>query len=68
LITKFKQHAELREKLVATGEALLVERSPSDSFWGCGSDGKGLNLLGQMVWIFFFFFFFFVCLDSDYWC
>lgn len=46
---KFKQHPELREQLLATGDALLVEDSPVDSFWGCGGDGKGENYLGRML-------------------
>ncbi len=54
-MAKFKQHSDLREKLLQTGEAILVEQSPTDSFWGCGADGKGLNLLGQMARGFVFF-------------
>jgi ribA/ribD-fused uncharacterized protein len=53
LMYKFKQHKELRDKLVATGDAVLIENSPVDSFWGCGADGKGQNFLGQMVSLFF---------------
>ncbi len=46
---KLKQHAELRERLLATGDALLLEASPVDSFWGIGADGGGQNLLGRML-------------------
>jgi ribA/ribD-fused uncharacterized protein len=49
IIFKFKQHSELREKLLATGDATLIENSKVDSFWGCGSDGKGNNFLGRML-------------------
>lgn len=46
---KFSQHPDLRERLVATGELRLVEHSPSDSYWGDGGDGSGLNRLGEIL-------------------
>ena len=46
---KFKTHPELRELLIATGDELLVERSPIDFYWGCGEDGSGLNRLGAIL-------------------
>lgn len=49
LLFKFKQHGDLREKLIATGEMPLIENSPVDTFWGCGSDGTGKNYLGLML-------------------
>jgi ribA/ribD-fused uncharacterized protein len=49
LLFKFKQHADLREKLIATGEVPLIENSLVDMFWGCGSDGTGKNYLGLML-------------------
>ncbi len=49
LMYKFKLHQDLREKLLQTGDAMLVEDSKIDSFWGSGPDGKGQNLLGQML-------------------
>jgi ribA/ribD-fused uncharacterized protein len=46
---KFETHADIREKLLATGDASLVESSPGDYYWGCGADGSGLNKLGEIL-------------------
>jgi len=46
---KFKQNKELQDRLLATGDAPLVEASPRDSYWGAGADGKGQNRLGQIL-------------------
>jgi ribA/ribD-fused uncharacterized protein len=46
---KFSQHPDLAEKLLATGDAILIEDSPTDSFWGIGQDGKGQNMLGKLL-------------------
>jgi len=46
LLAKFSQHPSLRDKLLATGNALLVEDSTIDPFWGIGHNGKGQNWLG----------------------
>lgn len=49
VIHKFKQHPDLRQKLLDTGDVAIIEDSKVDPFWGCGADGKGLNVLGQML-------------------
>jgi ribA/ribD-fused uncharacterized protein len=49
LVAKFTQHAELRESLLGTGDALLVEHTENDSYWGDGGDGSGRNRLGQLL-------------------
>lgn len=59
---KFNYHKELLEKLLATGETLLVEASPVDTVWGIGlgmeedieklknkSNWRGHNLLGRVL-------------------
>lgn len=46
---KFTQHEALREMLLSTGDAVLIEDSPTDYFWGCGSDGTGKNMLGKVL-------------------
>lgn len=46
---KFETHKGLLKLLLATGDELLVENAPSDSYWGCGPDGKGLNRLGEIL-------------------
>jgi N-glycosidase YbiA len=49
VLAKFTRHAELRETLLATGDALLVEHTRNDSYWGDGGDGRGRNMLGQIL-------------------
>jgi len=46
---KFQAHADLREKLLVTGDAKLVEGNTwNDRFWGvCGGTGK--NWLGRIL-------------------
>ena len=39
----------MRELLLGTGNALLQEASPTDSYWGIGADGKGRNRLGCLL-------------------
>jgi N-glycosidase YbiA len=48
-LAKFLQHPDLRQQLMATGEEELIEDSPTDFFWGCGEDGTGQNVLGQVL-------------------
>ncbi len=49
LWTKFSQNKQLGDALDRTRQTLLVEDSTGDSFWGCGSDGLGVNMLGMML-------------------
>ena len=49
LLAKFTQHPKLKEALLATGEAQLVEHTKNDSYWGDGGDGTGKNRLGQLL-------------------
>lgn len=49
LRAKFTQNKELGELLIGTGDAILVEASPVDSYWGSGKDGKGKNRLGNLL-------------------
>lgn len=49
VLHKFRTHADIREVLLSTGDALLVENSPIDYYWGCGKDGSGKNKLGQVL-------------------
>src|SRR5437868_3443207 len=46
---KFQQHLELREILLATGDAQIVEHTENDSYWGDGGDGSGKNMLGRIL-------------------
>src|SRR4051794_41008876 len=49
VLAKFTQHAHLRELLLATGDALLVEHTENDHYWGDGGDGSGKNRLGHVL-------------------
>ena len=49
LRAKFTQHADLRTRLLATGDAKLVEHTERDSYWGDGGDGSGKNRLGALL-------------------
>jgi len=39
----------LRQKLLDTGNSILIENSKTDSFWGIGKKGKGKNMLGKLL-------------------
>ena len=49
LRAKFGQHDELRELLLSTGNAKLVEHTANDRYWGDGGDGSGRNMLGRLL-------------------
>lgn len=49
VLAKFTQHGEIREILIDTGDALLIEHTNNDSYWGDGGDGQGKNMLGQIL-------------------
>jgi len=49
LLAKFSQHPHLRERLLATGNAELVEHTTNDGYWGDGADGHGKNRLGMLL-------------------
>lgn len=60
LYAKFSQDEDLRQRLLATGDKILVEASPYDKIWGIGlsrwdsaaqdmKQWKGLNLLGKVL-------------------
>ena len=49
LTAKFTQHVLLQQKLMMTGDAIFVEASPHDGFWGNGPDGRGENRLGYLL-------------------
>ena len=47
---KFSEDPELRAKLLATGDAELVEGNAwGDTFWGVDQSGKGENHLGKIL-------------------
>jgi N-glycosidase YbiA len=49
VLKKFLTHADIREVLLMTGNEMLVENSPTDYFWGCGTNKTGQNHLGKIL-------------------
>jgi ribA/ribD-fused uncharacterized protein len=49
LHTSYCNMHRLGWKLLATGEAILVEASKTDAFWGIGRNGDGANMLGSIL-------------------
>lgn len=45
---KIEQHPDVREKLLESGDLLIIEDSPTDSYWGRGEDWNGQNNLGKL--------------------
>ena len=53
LKAKFSQHQDLKEQLLSTGDAMLVEHTTNDKYWGDGGDEGtdqiGKNILGKLL-------------------
>lgn len=49
LSAKFDQNNEIKNVLIGTGDAELIEHTENDSYWGDGGDGTGLNMLGKLL-------------------
>jgi len=49
LLAKFSQNPEIGKKLIATGNARIIEHTANDSYWGDGGDGSGKNMLGILL-------------------
>lgn len=49
LRAKFTQHKDLKEILLGTGDAILVEHTKNDFYWADGGDGSGKNMLGILL-------------------
>jgi ribA/ribD-fused uncharacterized protein len=47
--TKCRTHPEAAQRLLNTGERILVESSQYDYFWGCGRDRLGKNVYGAVL-------------------
>ena len=46
---KFAQNPAIAAILLQTDEQQIVERTTTDYFWGCGTDGSGKNMLGLIL-------------------
>ena len=49
VLRKFETHGDIREILLSTKDAEIVENSPTDYYWGCGANGTGKNKLGIIL-------------------
>lgn len=47
---KFSQNPHLKEYLVSTGEAVIVEASPFDKIWGIGMGMNNAKALDPQTW------------------
>ncbi|KAJ7460556.1 hypothetical protein FB451DRAFT_1181589 [Mycena latifolia] len=50
ILHKFRQHPDLRARLLETGDAPLIYADEQDTYWGEGTPGQGgLNHLGRIL-------------------
>ena len=49
VLKKFQTHSQLKNLLLSTGDEELVENTTGDYYWGCGKNGSGKNMLGQIL-------------------
>jgi len=47
IMAKFSQHDKLRKLLLSTEDAIIIEHSNKDSYWGDYNNGK--NMLGKIL-------------------
>lgn len=46
---KIKQHSDVRELLMSTGNKEIIEHTKNDSYWADGGNGTGKNMLGVIL-------------------
>lgn len=49
VLYKFMEHADLREKLLATGNEEIIEETTKENYWGCGPNHDGTNHYGKIL-------------------
>jgi ribA/ribD-fused uncharacterized protein len=49
IYTKCRTHSDVAQRLLATGDAQLVETTQYDYFWGSGRDRRGSNAYGAVL-------------------
>lgn len=47
---KLEQNIDVQEILAKTGNRVIIENSPIDSFWGSGAENDGQNMIGK-IWM-----------------
>jgi ribA/ribD-fused uncharacterized protein len=46
---KFNAHPALVRLLLSTGDEEIIEETSDDTYWGCGTNRDGLNMLGTLL-------------------
>ena len=49
VMAKFQQNPHIAAILLGTGDEELIENTTKDHYWGIGSSGTGLNMLGKIL-------------------
>jgi ribA/ribD-fused uncharacterized protein len=49
LYHKFANNPALIRLLLSTRDEEIIERTTDDYYWGCGSGGTGINMLGKLL-------------------
>jgi len=49
VFAKFTQYSELTDLLIQTNDAIIIEHTENDTYWGDGGNGKGKNKLGKIL-------------------
>lgn len=49
VLAKFSQYEHLKDLLLRTGDAQIIEHTIYDPYWGDGGDGTGKNMLGIIL-------------------
>ena len=49
VLAKVIQHSDVREALLSSGDAVIIEHTTNDSYWADGGDGTGANMLGKIL-------------------
>lgn len=49
VLAKFTAHSDIRQTLLSTGQAKIIEATAEDYYWGAGTTRTGKNRLGQIL-------------------
>ena len=49
VLAKFRNHPDILQKLIDTGEEEIIENTDIDYYWGCGEKKTGRNEFGKIL-------------------
>ncbi len=49
VLKKCETHEKIRQLLLETDDAQIIEKTTGDYYWGCGTKGTGKNMLGIIL-------------------